>query len=314
MALTVSLALSCQVKTSETVAGGSGSIPYSKIGLNVFPGNRTAGPLVDQMRDISSIGVRYIRVNFWFDTIYMNAPHSSPNFTRFDEMVDAADAAGLEVLGILGPAPAWLTGSGDWMGVFAQKYVTPVVSRYKGRVSHWEVWNEPDGSTPPLDGTPEMYFQLLTAAHNAIKAADPGAKVVAGATVNIVSEGGAKVAWMNRLVDLGLKQQADILNFHYYSGLDVTLATAARTVVERTGLPVWVTETGIIGQDRQLDYFNKNVPYIDKALNPERIYWYCYIQGEGEHEETHPADTYGIVTVYDGQRYESPLYGLLKSH
>jgi hypothetical protein len=284
------------------------------MGLNMFPRNRTAGPLADQMNDIRSLGVRYIRVNFWFDSAYMSGPGAQPDFTQFDEMVDAADGAGLEILGVLAPVPSWLRGSGDWKAVYAEKFVTPTVSRYKARVKYWEVWNEPDEDAAMFDGTPESYFELLKPASAAIKSADPEAKVVAAAPVNIVSKGGAKFAWLEKLVTLGLRQYAAVLNFHYYSNLDMTLGVSGKALMEKAAMPLWVTETGIIGQDRQLDYFKKNLPYIENALNPERIYWYCYIQGEGEHEETHPADTYGIVTMYNGQRFESPVYALLKSH
>lgn len=60
-------------------------------------------------------------------------------------------------------------------------------------------------------------------------------------------------------------------------------------------------------------YFDRNMPYIEKSLNPERIFWYCYVSGAGENEQKHPDDTYGIVTVYEDVRYESSLYTHLKN-
>jgi len=312
LAMTI-LISSCEIKTESNVVTGGGSVPYGKIGLNMFPRNRTAGTLAAQMSDIRSIGVKYIRVNFWFDNHFMASAGAAADFARLDEVVEAAKAAGLEILGILGPAPTWLANEPGWIKVYTADYVTPVVNRYKGYVRHWEVWNEPDES-PMFDGTADSYFELLKATSAVIRQADPGAKIVSAATVNIVSEGMAKLAWMERLVDLGLAQHADILNMHYYSDLDVELGVSAKALADKARMPVWVTETGKIGQDLQMDYFSNNMPYIDRALNPERIYWYCYVEHEAENTESHPADTYGIVAIYNGQRIESPIYSLLKSH
>ena len=275
---------SCQIETSQTVTqSGSGLIPYQKMGLNVFPRNKTAGTTAEQMADIRSLGVRYIRVNFWFDTFFMAGPGAAPDFSRFDEVVEAANGAGVEILAILGPIPGWLTGAGDWQDVYINRFVVPVVGRYKASVKHWEVWNEPDEDFTILDGTPETYFELLRAASSAIKSVDPSAIVVSAATVNIVSKGAAKFEWMDRLVALGLPGVADVLNIHYYSDLDIELGIGGPSLVATAGMPVWVTETGRAGQDLQEKYFRQNVPYIDRALNPERIYWYCYVLGEGPH-------------------------------
>ena len=57
------------------------------------------------------------------------------------------------------------------------------VAHFKGRVSHWEVWNEPN---IPNFWKPQpnvaRYTALLRAAYPQIKAADPSAVVLAGAT------------------------------------------------------------------------------------------------------------------------------------
>ena len=62
-----------------------------------------------------------------------------------------------------------------------QQFVTTTVSRYKGSVSHWEIWNEPNlrgfWATGP---DPAAYAELPKATYPAVKQADPNATVVTG--------------------------------------------------------------------------------------------------------------------------------------
>ncbi|MBN2312195.1 MAG: hypothetical protein JXR94_24665, partial [Candidatus Hydrogenedentes bacterium] len=68
-----------------------------------------------------------------------------------DEQVDAAHAAGLEILGVLGRVPDWVdgekAGSGAWRipGDLEAwgRYVEAVTGHCRGRVDVWEIWNEP---------------------------------------------------------------------------------------------------------------------------------------------------------------------------
>jgi hypothetical protein len=52
--------------------------------------------------------------------------------------------------------------------------------RYKGKISAYEVWNEPNGITfwNPVD--PVAYTRMLQTGYTAIKAADPSATVIGG--------------------------------------------------------------------------------------------------------------------------------------
>jgi hypothetical protein len=305
----------CAAQTAiDTALNGGTKTPYDKIGLTMFPGNRTAGSLSSQMSDIKTLKVKWIRVDFWFDTSYMANSGATPDFARFDEIVNSAEAAGLEVLPILAYVPNWLVGDPNWKDVFVNYYVIPLAQRYKGRIKYWEVWNEPDEMKyNVLNGSAEDYFDLLKRVSTAIRNNDPSAKVVSAATANITADGVAKWEWLKRLIDLGLSQYADVLNIHYYADMEIELSSIGGPTVKKAGMPVWVTETGKSGQGSQKSYFDSNMPYMDKSIAPERIYWYCYVQGEGANEEVIPSDTYGLIAYYGGMRYESTLYTHLKT-
>ncbi|MBI4666501.1 MAG: hypothetical protein HY751_08845 [Nitrospinae bacterium] len=299
--------------TQEVLTGGT-EVPYEKMGVVMFTGNRTVGSLQTQMSDVKALKINYARTTFWFDTGYMPYRGASPNFTRFDDALSAAESAGVELLPILGYVPSWLQGSGDWKSVYINDYVIPVVSRYKGRVKYWEIWNEPDEMTyNSLNGSADDYFDLLKMASSAIHSIDPSAYIVSAASANITADGISKWEWTQRLIDLGLANYADVLNVHYYADMEFELSSIGGPMVTNSGLRVWVTETGKSGQSSQKDYFEANMAYIEKSIAPERIYWYCYVQGEGAGEESPPDSSYGLVTTYGGFRYESSLYTHLKT-
>ena len=301
---------------AETLLVGDHDVPYQKLGINMFPRNRSTGDLESQMRDIKDLGINTIRVTFWFDSQYMPTLYSSRDFSQFDEVMDAAEATGIEVVPILAYVPDWLWGVSGWESVFIDQYVKPVVSRYRDRVNYWEIWNEPDENSHyygVLDGSAEDYYNLLAQVAPVIRSLDPTARIITAATANVVEDGLAKYEWTKRLLELGAARHADILNIHYYSSLDIELSAVVAPLVQGSGMSVWVTETGKAGQSKQLDYFEQTLPYIDKSLDPERIYWYCYVQGAGRSETKHPDDTYGLVTAWGGGRTESPLYTHLKN-
>ncbi len=58
-----------------------------------------------------------------------------------------------------------------------ERFVRASVERYKRTVRVWQVWNEPDDTGHWAD-TPERYADLVVATARAVKAADPGARVV----------------------------------------------------------------------------------------------------------------------------------------
>ena len=95
---------------------------------------------------------------------------------------------GLKVLGTLAYAPRWARSSACADSTAceprnADEYAAwagATVAHFKGRVSHWEVWNEPN---IPNFWKPQpnvaRYTALLRAAYPQIKAADPSAVVLA---------------------------------------------------------------------------------------------------------------------------------------
>ncbi len=303
----------CENLQESALTGGE-DVPYDKLAINMFPRNRVVGDLASQIADIKALGIKHIRVTFWFDNQFLAYSGAAPNFAMFDGLVNDAVSAGVEIIPILAYVPNWLKGNSGWKTVFINQYVIPIVARYGPYVNYWEVWNEPDELTfNVLDGTAADYFDLLQKASAAIRAYDPSAKIVSAATANIVADGLAKFNWTQSLIDMGLSSYADIVNLHYYSDLDIELSAFGGGLVESSGMTVWVTETGKFGQSGQKGYFDSNMPYINKSVNPELIFWYCYVEGHLTSSGLDPENTYGLLTFSGGHVVESPLYTHLKN-
>ncbi|HEY3333050.1 MAG TPA: hypothetical protein VGK19_23660 [Capsulimonadaceae bacterium] len=140
-----------------------------------------------------AIGARWTRIHdaSWV-TIWPVVEPKEGQFQYEDAGADAAKKSGIAILGMLDGVPMWATktanSQGGYFSVYNKVdgprsidlwkvYVQNVVSHYKGKIDHWEVWNEPYGGqfTP---GPAEVYGTLLKTAYPVAKAANPKATIV----------------------------------------------------------------------------------------------------------------------------------------
>ncbi|MFH0963818.1 MAG: hypothetical protein V2A58_07370 [Planctomycetota bacterium] len=179
-----------------------------------------------------------------------------------DRDVELLVREGFHVVGTFFRPPAWAPDTGDPRspGVAAKKgdttaleeFVRRAVARYKGRIRHWEVWNEPSESRP-MD--PKDYVRLLEATCAAVKREDPAAVVIGGGGVNL-----NRLEWLREVCRLGGLEHMDALAYHGY-GWDPTTPVGAqmgiaadpldqglaiRDILKEFGktLPLWNTESG----------------------------------------------------------------------
>ncbi len=117
---------------------------------------------------------------------------------ELDNIVEDAHQSGVKLLLSVVQSPWWATANGSHglpsrenSAVFAD-FMGQMASRYQGRVHAYEVWNEQNracengGDCQNAGGTggqvvsADYYVDMLAAAYDAIKAADPNAVVVSG--------------------------------------------------------------------------------------------------------------------------------------
>lgn len=219
-------------------------------------------------------GIGWVRLNWsWKD---FQPVEGAFQFEQFDTVAALAAEHNIELLPILTAVPAWASTAPealiaergnlspvdryrprsmeDWL-----TYVRTVVERYDGdgvedapdspRLTHWEVWNEPNLALfwPPEANAAE-YVALLAATHEAILAADPSATVILGGL------SGSGVDYLEQVYDAGGAPYFDIVSVHLYvhpslgssEGLQSALAST-RQVMNSNGdgeKPLWLTEIG----------------------------------------------------------------------
>ncbi len=173
----------------------------------------------------------------------------------------------------------------DW-----DDFVRALATRYKGRISSYEMWNEPNASGY-WTGTPQQMVELASHAYAIIKSIDPAAIV----TTPAASSTGwplAHDAWMDRYLAAGGGKYADVVAWHGYSGRNDRPALppeelpdqirALRLVLDKYHLghmPIWNTEGGW-GKDDQLPDENAQASFLMRwyllqfTHGVARAYWY----------------------------------------
>ncbi len=196
-----------------------------------------------------------------------------------DTVIDHAEAQGLTVIARLGMVPQWAR-PGErpdeqpttWNYLDHEQYadfaafVGAFVERYRGRVCHIIIWNEPNLSFEwgyrPVD--PEGYAELLAAVYAAAKAADPEIVVLAGALApTLEPEGSASglndLDYLQQMYAAGAADHFDALAVHAYGWtsqpeeepapdrINFRRSELLREIMDQNGdgrKPVYITEAG----------------------------------------------------------------------
>lgn len=264
-----------------------------------------------------SDNIRTVRIGIpWAD---VEAVKGTYGWARADRIVAAAAAANISIICAITSSPQWAMAPGamspngrpaspDQFGVFTAK----VAERYKGRISAYEIWNEPNGSmgySPTPD--PARYTDLLKAAFPRIKAVDPGAVVLGGVLGAVLSWGSwmiDPVTFLTRMYDAGAKPFFDALSYHpynYYSKFSTgmlqpqspldQLVRMRKTMLSNGdgAKKIWVTEYGAptnrVGEATQADFISdmvstwRELPYG----GPLMLYSTRDVNSAGSQDEDH---------------------------
>ncbi|MBT4815249.1 MAG: hypothetical protein HON70_06095 [Lentisphaerae bacterium] len=132
---------------------------------------------------------------------------------------------GIRTLGILGFPPRWAsTAPPDAERPWVYKpdlealsrFVEAVTRHCRGLVDHWEIWNEPNIPVfwmPEPD--PEAYFDVVKVAYAAAKRGNPDCTVIAPGLAG-PGHSPTAMAYLDRLIELGLPNYCDAISVHPY--------------------------------------------------------------------------------------------------
>ncbi|HRU70072.1 MAG TPA: hypothetical protein P5111_03245 [Kiritimatiellia bacterium] len=168
---------------------------------------------------------------------WWNLEREKGQWTFMDEDIQRYRKNRIKIFAQLGTAPAWASHYGDlgctYMGYFEKflrpknnedfnAYVKTFVTRYKGVIDEYFVWNEPwgrwwesgqDAKFFGKDNAKRDFAELCRGAYRAVKAVDPSIKV---AGFNTYGGGGGRL-WTAGVLAAGGMEACDIIDFHLYT-------------------------------------------------------------------------------------------------
>lgn len=299
------------------------AIPY---GINTFLEQEVERPKIEAMlRMIRDAGFVWLRQEFPWEDLEVDgrglftdsrldrdgdgAPDTIDTWIKYDQIVELTEAHGLRLMTRLSNPPAW-SRSDPAAGDRAPpddfqdfvNYAIAVAERYRGRITHYQIWNEPniypEWGNAPIN--PAGYAELLCRAYEALKAVDPNIVVISGAiapTIAMdVSRDLSDLVFLQLLYDHGGGDCFDVLSAQGYglrsgpsdrrlraTSVNVARHTYYRDIMARNGdahKPIWLSEAA----------WNAT---LDAELPPEQISLY---------------GAYGNVTEEQAARYMPIFY------
>lgn len=239
----------------------------------------------------------------------------SYDWTALDAEVAQAEAVfpGVSIMYTIGGCPLWLAKYPDnpnfaaWLGPGSNsipsdidefnKFVWNLATRYAGRISAYEIWNEPqlaDFLYPYDSADLAVLAQMTSRAYSTIKACDPSAIVLSGSLLPRASSGGMTRASQYLAALQAEGWNVDGFSTHIYpnngEGADAWQAMLAdcQATLANMAAPgagnVWVTETtyNLLGDVISED----NAPALVDATytaaaaqGVSMVFWYGWDQG-----------------------------------
>ena len=155
----------------------------------------------------AAAGIEWLRTDIDWD--YVGGDNGNFSWWRIDNVFASAEAYGVQILPILAGANPWTRVAAkddldNW-----ETFVSAFATRYKGRISAIEIWNEPDnenwGTIPAAEFVP-----IVQRAYQAIKAVDPTITVVLAGLCNNGAD------YLSSLYSNGVKNYCDAVSYHPY--------------------------------------------------------------------------------------------------
>ncbi|MGI6368028.1 MAG: hypothetical protein ACOX2L_06645 [Anaerolineae bacterium] len=257
----------------------AGLSPY---GINTFLEQEADPEVVEHSLSlIASSGFGWIRQEFPWEDIeiagkgdFWDHRWNQSAWTKYDRIVELANKHNIEIIARLDNPPAWSRAVGNAPGWTMAPpddpddygdFVYAVVSRYRGRVRYYQIWNEPNIYPEWGDQavSPEAYTQLLQVAYRRAKEADPDCVVIAAGLAQTTENGPRNLSdlvFLERMYAAGARGSFDVMGAMVYglwTGPLDRRTSADRTNFSRAQLlraimvangdadvPIWATEVG----------------------------------------------------------------------
>ena len=287
-------------------------------GINVFLNQEVEEWKREQsLQMIADAGFHWIRQEFPWEDIeisgkgdFWDHKWDQDAWEKYDNIVDLTEKCGLEIVPRLSNPPAWTRALTDTIGAKAPPddladwgdYVHTVVSRYRGRVRYYQLWNEPniydEWGEQPVD--PEGYTQLLCEGYRRAKEVDPDVVIISGAlapTISLHPGPGAALGlsdfiFLQRMYDAGAADCFDILAVNDYMLWSGPTDHRMRPLTINFSRPIYIRDIMVANGDA-------HKPIWISEMNSNAVPNDPDIQGVG---------AYGQVTLEQQARYAPLAY------
>ncbi len=201
---------------------------------------------------------------FWDDRLRKST------WEKYDRIVETARRYNLEIIARLDRPPAWTRRDNRLAQAPPDNFedygdfVAAVVSRYRGRIRYYQIWNEPniypEWGDQPID--PAGYVRLLQIAYQRAKAIDPNVRILSAPLAQTLENSPRAMSdlrFLEEMYRLGAGAYFDILFANAYGFNDPPEAPAdphrlnfarvqlLREIMVRYGdaeKPIWLNEFG----------------------------------------------------------------------
>ncbi|MBN2711638.1 MAG: endo-1,4-beta-xylanase [Planctomycetes bacterium] len=206
---------------------------------------------------LSAAGVRWLRIFPGWHSIEKN--QGEFNWEEADKGVADAKKNNIKVSGMFVFFPKWASANGKDPRAcpvkdikFWSEYVKQAVTRYKGEIKYWEIWNEFNGGFASSKNKPKDYADMVKAAYIAAKEADPTCMIG-------MSCANFDLNFFDKSIKAGAAGHFDYICVHPYENLGevvrgggepgyLSMAGSIRKMLadnkQKTDMPLWITEIG----------------------------------------------------------------------
>lgn len=279
-------------------------------GVNAFANDQSFGSIRSQFAEVkNTLRLRYVRVLFaWSDGV-QPAPDSSIFWGFYDDIA-ANLPRGVEAIVVVNGLPSWMSSSKNWIDgdpakTFVEKWARKVMARYRrnSKIKGFEIWNEPNDSANRdnvllgLNTSPEKYVSLLSRAYTAARAVAPRKLVISAATTPPNQNYPRNLTYNRKMYEAGIESVADVIGMHYYGKNyeNIIRPRGVQSFFRRLKKPVWVTESGARGVNKQREYVERTWPFLKQKIpGIARFYYYQFA------ENSPAATTYGLRNLTPG--------------
>ncbi len=255
---------------AKTQSAGGNVVQLSFFGSDF---NGGAWPPTDGQNQMATLG----SIRLWDDGVkwaHIETSNGVYNWSKLDNWISKAQAQQMDVLYTIGDTPQWagkipakrpcgssgpyscsaptdVNSDGTGSDAKFSAFITALVTRYKGQIAFYELWNEAD-CTCYFAGTTAQIVRMGKDAAAIIRSIDPAAKIISPS-----AHGPTMKTFFDNYVAAGGAANFDIVNAHLRGSKnppnsspeafltmydDVTAETAK---VGLSNLPVWDDEHGV---------------------------------------------------------------------